>query len=268
MKKFAPIAEKWFPGLSIGLLFLLWEGAVRWFHIPAYILPAPSQVLAAMWRSRSLLLQHTGTTLTEAILGLLLAVAVAFIMAFAMHSLSWLYQAVYPLLILSQTIPLIVLAILLPLWLGWGMLPKVVIVVLVCFFPVVISLLNGLAEVDPDQINLFRSMGASTPATFFMVKMPAALPSFFTGVRIAATYSIMAAIIGEWVGAKEGLGYYMTVKQKAFAIDEVLGAVLIICAMSYLLVKIIDLLHYWAVPWNRCRFAAPPRDYDSRRVMQ
>ena len=154
-------------------------------------------------------------------------------------------------MILSQTIPLIILAILLPLWLGWGITPKIVIVVLVCFFPIVINLLNGLDEVDPDQLSLFHSMGASNLDTFFMVKIPAALPSFFTGVRISATYSLMAAVISEWVGAQRGLGYFMTIKQKAFAIDEVLAAVLVICLISYLLVKFIDWLEYWLIPWNR-----------------
>lgn len=251
MKKPANTAEQLAPYLSIIGLLLIWEAAVRIFKVPDYILPAPSQILAAAYDIYGLLLYHTGVTVGEALGGLLLAIAVAFIMAMLLHSLNWLYGMVYPLLILSQTIPLIILAILLPLWLGWGITPKIVIVVLVCFFPIVINLLNGLDGVDPDQLSLFRSMGASNLATFFMVKIPAALPSFFTGVRISATYSLMAAVISEWVGAQRGLGYFMTIKQKAFAIDEVLAAVFVICLISYLLVKFIDWLEYWLIPWNR-----------------
>ena len=251
MKKSARTVEQLAPYISVTGFLLFWEAAVRFFQVPAYILPAPSQVLSAGYQIRNLLLYHTGVTLGEALGGLLLAIAVAFLMALLLHNINWLYSAIYPLLILSQTIPLVILAILLPLWLGWGITPKIVIVVLVCFFPIVINLLNGLDEVDPDQLSLFYSMGASPLATFFMVKLPAALPSFFTGIRISATYSLMAAVISEWVGAQRGLGYFMTIKQKAFAIDEVLAAVLVICLLSYLLVKCTDGLEYWLVPWNR-----------------
>jgi len=105
--------------------------------------------------------------------------------------------------------------------------------------------------VDPDQINLFRSMGATKWATFKMVKLPTALPAFFSGLRISATYSIMAAVISEWVGAQRGLGYYMTLQQKSFAIDQVLGAVVVICVLSFIMVKIVDLLNFLLMPWNR-----------------
>jgi ABC-type nitrate/sulfonate/bicarbonate transport system permease component len=251
MKKPKNTVEQLAPYISIVGLLLLWETAVRIFKVPDYILPAPSQILIATYDVRHLLLVHTGVTLGEALAGLLLSIIIAFLIAMLLHSVTWLYSMIYPLLILSQTIPLIILAILLPLWLGWGVMPKIVIVVLVCFFPIVINLLNGLDEVDPDQLSLFRSMGASNLDTFFMVKIPAALPSFFTGVRISATYSLMAAVISEWVGAQRGLGYFMTIKQKAFAIDEVLAAVFVICLISYLLVKFIDWLEYWLMPWNR-----------------
>ncbi|NLU47465.1 MAG: ABC transporter permease [Syntrophomonadaceae bacterium] len=251
MKRPTNTAEQLAPFVSIAGLLLIWEGAVRIFQVPQFILPAPSQVISAGYHIRNLLLYHTGVTLGEALGGLLLAIAIAFLMALLLHNINWLYGMIYPLLILSQTIPLVILAILLPLWLGWGIAPKIVIVVLVCFFPIVINLLNGLDEVDPDQLSLFHSMGASPLATFFMVKMPAALPAFFTGIPISATYSLMAAVISEWVGAQRGLGYFMTIKQKAFAIDEVLAAVLVICLLSYLLVKCTDGLEYWLVPWNR-----------------
>lgn len=251
MKRLANTADIMYPILSISSMFVLWEAAVRWFKVPDFILPAPSQVFTALFQVRSIVLYHTGVTFMEAGLGLLLAILISFVMALLLNNLPWLYRSVYPLLILSQTIPLVILAILLPLWLGWGLLPKIVIVILVCFFPIVINLLNGLGNVDPDQINLFRSMGASTLATFFMVKVPAALPAFFSGIRIASTYSLMAAVISEWVGAQRGLGYYMTLKQKSFAVDEVLGAVFIICLISYLLVKGTDLLEYLMIPWNR-----------------
>lgn len=233
------------------LLLLLWEILVAWKNTPAWLLPAPSQIFQSILEFRSLLFLHTLTTLSEALAGYFLAIALAFIIALSLNNILWLKQAFYPLLIVSQTIPLIILAILLPIWFGFGMTPKIIIVVIVCFFPIVINLINGLDSVDIDQLNLFRSMGAKPLATFFIVKLPAAIPAFFSGLRISAAYSIMAAVISEWVGARQGLGFFMTLAQKSFRIDQVLAAVTIICLLSLLLVKLVDLSEYILVPWNR-----------------
>jgi len=230
---------------------MLWHVGVNIGQVPVWILPGPGQVLQAMINNAALLWHHTQITLMEALLGFAVSVGLALILALLLHYLTWLYQALYPIFIVSQTIPLIVLAVLLPLWFGWGILPKILIIILVCFFPMVINLFNGLKAVDPDILDLFRSMGARPLSTFRMVIMPAALPSFFAGLRISATYSIMAAVIGEWLGAQRGLGYYMTLQQKSFAIDRVLAAVVIICVLSLLLVKAVDLLEYLLLPWNR-----------------
>lgn len=245
------IASKLIPWATIIMLLLIWEFGVRWTHVPAYILPGPLQILTTLLGSLPLLAMHTGSTLAEAMLGFVLAVAVAFGVAFILNQFYWLNQAVYPLLIVSQTIPIITLAPLFLIWFGWGMLPKILVVILVCFFPIVINLLNGLNSVDPDLINLFRSMGASRMAIFKMVKLPAALPGFFAGMKISASYSVMAAVIGEWLGAQEGLGYYMTIAQKSFRVDRVLAAVMIIALVSLLVVKVIDLAEWLAMPWNR-----------------
>lgn len=251
MKKYPNTAIKLAPtAVCIGLLGV-WELGVRFLRMPVWILPPPSQVLVAMCQIPHLLWMHTRATLTEALLGYVLSVTTTLCLALLLYYLQGLYRLLYPVLIISQTIPLIVLAVLLPLWFGWGLLPKVFIVFLVCFFPMLISLVNGLQSVDPDFIDLFRSMGASRLATFFMVVLPNALPVYFAGLRISATYSIMAAVIGEWVGAQKGLGYFMTIQQKSFAIDRVLAAVVIICLLSHLLVKLVDLLEHLMLPWNR-----------------
>ncbi|NLB89116.1 MAG: ABC transporter permease [Syntrophomonadaceae bacterium] len=245
--------EKITPWFSIIILLSLWELGVRLYNIKPWILPGPVQVFNAIVNSLDILMVHTITTFYEASLGLIISIILALIVAFILNHVEWLNYAVYPLLIISQTIPLIVLAVLFIIWFGWGLLPKVLIVILVCFFPITINLINGLRSVDPDQINLFNSMNASLWDTFKMVKFPHALPSFFTGLKIAATYSIMAAVIGEWLGAKQGLGYFMTIKQKSFAIDEVLAAVVIICVISLGLVKLIELIEYVVIPWNRIK---------------
>lgn len=251
MKKYANTTHKLLPLTTILLLLAIWEFSVRISATPSWLLPAPSQVLAAIADNWALLIFHTQTTLLEASYGFILSIILSLGIAWAMDSISALKQALYPLLIVSQTIPLIVLAILLPLWLGWGMLPKILIVVLVCFFPIVINLIKGLDSVDGDKINLFKSMGATSCYTFRTVKLPAALPAFFSGLRISASYSIMAAVISEWVGAQRGLGYFMTIQQKNFAIDQVLAAVAVICLLSLALVKLVNLIEYMIVPWNR-----------------
>jgi len=238
------------PFASGLILVLIWEIAVRLNHLPSYILPSPVQIIKTLLGTLPLLLMHTAKTLEEALLGFVLAIILAFITAFILNHYYWLNQAVYPLLIVSQTIPIITLAPLFLIWFGWGILPKILVVILVCFFPVAISLLEGLNSVDPDLINLFRSMGASRIAIFNMVKLPSALPGFFSGMKISASYSIMAAVIGEWLGAEQGLGYFMTIAQKSFRVDRVLAAVVLIAILSLLVVKVITLAEWVLTPWN------------------
>lgn len=251
MKKSVNIVNNPYPFIAVLLLLLFWELGVKLAEVPVFILPPPCQVLISLINGFPLLMSHTAITWLEAGLGFLTSILIAFVIGFLLDNINWLRQTFYPLIILSQTIPLITLAVLLAIWFGFGIFPKILVVVLVCFFPMVISLLNGLDSVDNDQIQLFRSMGASKLLIFKMVKLPVAMPSFFSGMRISATYSIMAAIIGEWMGATKGLGYYMTLAQKSYRIDQVLAAVLLICILSLLMVFIVDLLEYILLPWNR-----------------
>lgn len=257
MKKSPLITVKLLPLGTVLVLLLGWELGVRISHTPVWLMPAPSQVLVSLFEIRHALLDHGIISLFEAFTGLGLALLLAVVLAVLIDSIDWLKQALYPLIIISQTIPLIVLTILFIIWFGFGLLPKILVVVLVCFFPILISLMDGLEEVDQDQIQLFRSMGASRMATLRMVKIPAAMPPFFSGLRIAATYSIMGAIIGEWMGAEKGLGYFMTLAQKGFQTDQVLAAVVVICLLSLLLVKTVDLLEYLLIPWNRYKNIDP-----------
>ncbi|MEA4926613.1 MAG: ABC transporter permease [Syntrophomonadaceae bacterium] len=251
MKRSVNIVNKIIPYANGLLLLVLWEVLVRVNNLPAYILPGPLQILKTLGETLPLLAKHTTSTVEEAMLGFGLAIGTAFLVAFVLNQFYWLNQAVYPLLIVSQTVPIITLAPLFLIWFGWGILPKILVVILVCFFPIVISLLNGLNSVDPDLINLFRSMGAGKMAVFKMVKLPAAMPVFFSGLKISASYSIMAAVIGEWLGAQQGLGYFMTIAQKSFRVDRVLAAVIIIAGLSLLLVKLIELAEWLFIPWNR-----------------
>lgn len=251
MKRSVSIGNRVMPYTAALIVLLAWEIWVRLSHIPSYILPSPMQIVITLGDIFPLVMMHTLTTVEEAALGFILAVIVGFATAFILNQIYWLNQALYPLLIVSQTVPIITLAPLFLIWFGWGMLPKVLVVILVCFFPIVISLLNGLNSVDPDLINLFRSMGASKIDIYWMVKLPAAMPQFFSGLKISASYSIMAAVIGEWLGAQQGLGYFMTIAQKSFRVDRTLAAVVIVALLSLLMVKIIDLGEWMLLPWNR-----------------
>lgn len=251
MKKLQNIFNECAPLITITILLLFWELGVRLYGVEPWILPGPLQIANALITSANVLVHHTLTTLMEASLGFMISVILAIVIAFLLTNINWLNKAFYPILIVSQTIPLITLAVLFTIWFGWGLLPKVLVVVLVCFFPITINLINGLKSVDIDQVNLLCSMGANSWDTFKMVRFPQALPAFFTGLKISATYSVMAAVVGEWLGAKQGLGYFMTITQKSFAIDKVIAAVVVICIISLILVKIIEIAEYYLIPWNR-----------------
>jgi ABC-type nitrate/sulfonate/bicarbonate transport system permease component len=160
-------------------------------------------------------------------------------------------KAVYPLLIVSQTVPIIALAPLFVMWFGFGIIPKIIVVILVCFFPIVVSLLEGLSSVDRDLLNLMKSMGASRLQIFKMVKFPASMISFFSGLRIAATYSIMGAVIGEWLGGRAGLGLYMLRVKNSYAYDKMFATILIIVVLSMTVFKTISLIQYLSMPWFR-----------------
>jgi ABC-type nitrate/sulfonate/bicarbonate transport system permease component len=197
------------------------------------------------------LTDHITVTLSESITGFVLAVILSLAIAAAVDASSFLRKAVYPLLIISQTIPIILLAPLLAMWFGFGLLPKIVVVILVCFFPVALSLIEGFQSVDRDMINMFKSMGASGFKIFRILKLPASAPHFFSGLKIAATYSIMAAVIGEWMGGSRGLGVYMIRVKHSFSYDRVFATILIITVLSILVFNIISVIQYIVMPWER-----------------
>lgn len=251
MKKWGNIGNKLIPVTFILFLIAIWQVVVDRGIIERFKLPSPSDIIITLFDILPGLNNHILATLYEAFLGLFLAIIFSIILAVLMDSISIIKKAIYPTLIISQTVPIIVLAPLFAMWFGFGKLPKIVIVVLVCFFPIVVSLLDGLESVDKDMLNLLRSMGASRFQIFRLVKFPASIGSFFSGLRIAATYSIMGAVIGEWLGGKEGLGIYMLRVKHSLAYDKVFAVVFIIVVLSMLLFKIISVSQYLLMPWTR-----------------
>lgn len=232
-------------------LLLLWEGVCLVGLVPGYMLPSPMDVLRAFAGDFPALWENAAITLQEAFYGLFLGVAIGFAFAVAMDASAWLYRAFYPILVITQTIPTVAIAPLLVLWFGYEMTPKIILIVIVTFFPVTVGLLDGFRAVDPDSVNLLRSMGASRYQIFRYIKCPAALPQFFSGLRIAAAYSVVGAVISEWLGGFGGLGVYMTRVKKAFAFDKMFAVIFLISIISLLLMAAVDVLQKKCMPYTR-----------------
>lgn len=234
-------------------IIALWELITYLRDVPPWLLPAPSQIGATFIKVAPVLGPHLVRTLAETALGFGLALATGVVLAVAIDQWEIARRAIYPLLVTTQTVPIIALAPLLAIWFGFGILPKVLIVALVCFFPIVVSLAAGFRSADPEMLNLVRSMGARPAQIFTKVKVPAAAPSLLAGMKIAATYSVIGAVIAEWVGASEGLGIYMLRSSHSFKTDQVFVVIAVIVALSVALFWAIDLLGRLVAPWEFAR---------------
>ncbi len=230
-------------------LLVAWEVIVRAAHVPEYLLPAPTQVLADLKTDWVILGPAMWVTLKEVLLGFLIATVAGIGLAVVLHLYGPLRRAFYPILIGSQTIPVVVLAPILVILLGYGILPKLVIVALICFFPIVVNGLDGLRSVDDDFILMMRTLDANRWAIFRRVEFPAALPSIFSGMRIAATFASIGAVFGEWSGSNAGLGYVMLEATPNLLTSRIFAAIGILTVISLVLFGLVSLLERLAVPW-------------------
>jgi ABC-type nitrate/sulfonate/bicarbonate transport system permease component len=234
--------------LVAGLL-LAWEAYVRLAGVEPVVLPAPTRILGALWEYRDDAVRHALPTLLETVAGFALAVVLAIVAAVLMDRTPVVRRAVEPLLVTSQTIPIVALAPLFLLWFGFGLVPKVLIVVLVTFFPIVVSLLDGFRTAALDATDLLRSYGATDWQAFRKLRWPSALPAFFTGLRISVVYAVIGAVFGEYVGAREGLGIWMQLSQNSFRTDLVFAAIVVTSAISLVLYWGVGLLRRFVIPW-------------------
>lgn len=249
--KGAKKAVPYVPALALLVfLALLIEFLVRLGKIKGFILPAPSMVLSALWTNFSEMAPHLWETFWVCLVGFLCSILVAAVVAVLMDGIGLFKKTVYPILIASQAIPVMVITPIILLLLGYGLAPKFLVVILVCFFPISISLYDGLQSVDPDMILLMKSMGAGRKAVFRHVKMPASLPSFFSGIRISATYCIMATVIAEWQGSNTGLGIYMMRVKRSYDYDKMFAAILLIVLLSLLFFLAAQIVEKKAVRWK------------------
>lgn len=249
----------WLPPVGFCVLALgAWEAYVRSRGIADYVLPAPSTVAVEAVRMAPELPRHARATATAALWGLTISIASGVAIAVTMAAWPLARRALYPVLVASQTVPGIVVAPILVVWLGFGMLPKVLVVVLVGFFPVAVATFEGLAGADRERIELIRSMGGGRRDVLRLVQLPEALPGAFAGIRIAATYATVGAVIGEWMGASEGLGLVMTRAQRAFRADRVFVAIVAVALLSLALFSLVELCSRLAMPWRRAERPRSP----------
>jgi ABC-type nitrate/sulfonate/bicarbonate transport system permease component len=228
-----------------------WQLVASLPGVDKLILSSPTETARALGHDRSLLLDNAWVTLLEVLLGLAIAIAVGAAAAVGMHLARPLRDAAYPLLVASQAIPIVVIAPLLVLAFDYGIGPKIAIVALMCFFPITVNLLDGLRATDPDLLKLMRSLGASRGQTLRKVELPACLPHLFSGLRVAATVSVIGAVFGEWAGAEDGLGRLVLLGSQQLETARTYAGVVILTAMAVALFAVVTLVERIAVPWNR-----------------
>lgn len=250
-KKLQNITNKIAPFLALIVLLIIWYACSEGGIVPAYMLPSPKAVLLAFVNNFEIMMEQAAVTLQETAYGLLIGMALAFIVASLMDRFDFLNKALYPILVITQTIPTIAIAPLLVLWMGFGMAPKITLVVITTFFPISIGLLTGFKSVDCDAVNLMRSMGATEMQIFINVKIPNALTEFFSGLRVSTAYAVVGAVVSEWLGGFEGLGVYMTRVKKAYAFDKMFAVIIFISLISLLLMGIVSIIESAAMPWKK-----------------
>jgi len=242
--------NRWGPPLLVAVVLLAaWESYVRAAGVSPVVLPGPLRVGEALWTARDDAVRNAVPTILEAAIGFAASVTFAVVAAILLDRVPPLRRAIEPLFVGSQTIPIVAVAPLFVLWFGFGLEPKIIVVVLVTFFPIVVALLDGFARVEPAATDLLASYGATGGQTFRLLRWPAALPALFTGLRISVVYALIAAVFGEYVGAYEGLGIWMKVSQNAFRTDLVFAAILVTAVLSIALFALVRLVERMVIPW-------------------
>lgn len=250
MKKLRNTANQYAAIILGALLLGMWELAGYLDWLPRFIIPTPSAILSALVEDRANLWHHSQITLLQTFIGLAIGIGLAFTLAILMDLVHWLNRAIYPLLIVTQTIPTVAIAPILVLWLGYDMTPKIVLVVLTTLFPIIISLLNGFANSDKDAVQLLRLMGANRWQILSHVKIPSSMTYFFSGLRVSVSYAFVSSVVAEWLGGFEGLGVYMIQTKNAFTYDRMFAVIVVISVISLFFIWIVSLVERVLVPWN------------------
>jgi ABC-type nitrate/sulfonate/bicarbonate transport system permease component len=244
------------PAALIVLLLGAWEIASQWdliakaLNIQDFLVPAPHDIATSLWDDRSLLLSNAWVTLKEVLLGFAIAAAAGIAFAVLIHLSETARRAVYPLLIGSQTVPIVILAPILVVWFGFGLTPKLVIVALICFFPITVNTLDGLRSVDPDLTKMMRALGAGRLQRLWRAEAPTALPYTFSGARVAITVSVIGAVFAEYVGSSDGLGHLINQAQAQLLTARSFAAVVVLSVMALGLFALVSLIERRVVTWD------------------
>jgi ABC-type nitrate/sulfonate/bicarbonate transport system permease component len=238
------------PLVIVVVGLVVWQWYVTAYDVRPQVLPSPLRVVEQGWAYRAQLWTNTVPTLEVTAVGFAVSLVLGWTIAVLVDFSPWLRRALTPLLVASQTLPIIAIAPLLIIWFGFGLLPKVVVIALVTFFPIAVGLIEGFAATDRQATNLLRSMGASRWKQFRYVRLPGAMPSFFTALRIGITYAVTGAIFAEYVGASAGLGIFMSLQKNSFRTDLVLAAVAVTALLSISLFGLTYLVQRLVIPWH------------------
>ena len=250
MKKLENTGSKFQSVLFFLILILLIQIITVKLNIPKYIFPSPSDVISVLWSDKSVLGEHALITFGEALAGFIAAVIAGIILGGLLGYFRLLRNILYPLILISQMVPLIAVAPVILIWFGFGIMPKILIVLTVCIFPCILSFLDGLDNIDNELINLMKTMKANEIQIFFKLKLPASLQSLLSGLKISAVYSIMGAVIGEWLGAEKGLGIYMTRAISSFRTDALFASIFLIIILSLAVFKATEYAEKKLIPWK------------------
>ena len=236
--------------LSFLLLFLLWEGAVRLFRVPTYLLPPPSVIFVDFLGRWNRVMQNTLITTQEIVAGYLTAVLVSIPLALVIAYSRFMEETVYPLIVFFQIVPKIAIAPLFIIWFGFGFTPKLLLVFLLSFFPIVVSSIAGFKSVDAEILDLARSTGASPWMMFRKIRLPYALPSIFTGLKVAAALSATAAVVAEFVASDKGLGYLLLEFNGNLNTSMVFATIVILSVVGLLVYYVVELIERILIPWH------------------
>src|ERR1700730_11083621 len=244
----ARISAVIYPILTVVGTLVAWEVGTRVFSIPGFLLPPPSKIVVSFAAHGGLLLKHGWVTTIEIVLGYLLSIVVGVPLALAIFMWPAFSRSVLPLLISSQAMPKVAVAPLLLVWFGFGLLPKVLIAFLIAFFPIVINTAVGLASIEPDKIDLARSMGFGAAATFLKIRLPNALPAIFGGLKISITLAVVGAVVGEFVGGDAGLGYLLMVANGSMDTRLLFAGIVALTVLGVVLFLLVELAERLAIP--------------------
>jgi putative hydroxymethylpyrimidine transport system permease protein len=251
------VVKRWLaPAAVVVATVAAWEAAAQWhlladlLSIEDFLVPAPSEIAEALWEERALLAEDAWVTLQEVLLGFGLALIAGMALAIAIHLSDTARRAIYPLLVASQTVPIVVIAPVLVVWFGFGIFPKLLIVALICFFPITVNAYDGLRAVDPEVLKMMRTLGAGRLQTLRRAELPWALPFAFSGAKIAVAVAVIGAVFGEWAGADSGLGHLILVSSGELSTALTFAAIVVLSALAISLFGLLSLLERHVVDWR------------------